>query len=316
MRAAKRKLLSICMASLACLAVSSCGGSAGSDDSGGTGGSSLNVTVQSAPSLIAENASAQVVLSVAGAQGDIQVVSESLVAALAPVTGSYVINGNTITYTVNVGELAYKNESLALVVEVSDGTNTGTVSRTINLSNTSGDVAYEKLAGAVPGLVGFLEMEVERSMYERLSSVAELVNNDARGEIAVLTDRLAMAVDGIDISGQLSEWRLFANEALALYNVNQMHESQVLDLISQLPEKISPFVAEVNQILQDIVVLANGAVPSMSFSDVYMNSAGELSQFIGNQNFGQFVDGQWVFNQAYDFMTAVVFPETEDCVVE
>ena len=61
----------------------------------------------------------------------------------------------------------------------------------------------------------------------------------------------------------------------------------------------------INDDILSLVGEINTTIPSISFTDSYSYTNGELvSRLVGKPVFGTYIDGKWVFNDTYSFLRA------------
>jgi len=64
-----------------------------------------------------------------------------------------------------------------------------------------------------------------------------------------------------------------------------------------------------NQLINDFVALSNGVLPQITFEpslNEYDTENKKYSRFAGNETYGEYVDGVWVFKDEYTFMNAII----------
>lgn len=277
---------------------------------GGGGGSApapiaFSVSVTSKPTVLAENHTGTVNVSIANAINT--VTSELTVLSGDAITVSKTSNN---AFTLQPKDID-RNSTVKLQLSVKDGTDTTrqyTTTFEVSVENTSfaAELAEITVVEAQQGRL--IALDEEKRFLASLRDVATVLGEDT----AQISSSIGAAED---VSVGLAQ----SFEALALdlagYLAGNIGEGALrgryVALRDQLKVHASPYTAELNAFL---MVLANDGKSPVQLTDLVINTELEtVSLVVGNNELGSVANGVWVYSLDFAYLDALV--SNIDCAI-
>jgi hypothetical protein len=249
-----------------------------------------------------------------GASGDVQV-SIASTTKEAEITTDAQLTNTGGTLSISAGELEYSNSALQLELTFTDSAGEQQIwVQDIALLNMSGEATLNAFNQVISATPAFINLKTERELVSRLSSLATMLNPSyTESEDALLT-QFTQAIKNNGLINDITLWLSQRQDYEIRYQNGAITESDIAADHQALLTLLQQHSSAIDGVMLDAVDATGGNVPNIRFDGVYLDQAsGRLSRFIGNPTLGHFQDQLWQFKADYQFLNAIVFPESQSC---
>ena len=280
----------------------------------------LTIVVQAAPTQVITNQTAEIVLAITGDQSTIDVGVEVDKHNNPQVSDRYTYVNSILTYTVTAFSVDTGGTSIDLKVTATDGHGQrAEYVQTITPINPENNAMLKKLSAAAKNIPSIIDLKQETALIARLGEISTLFAGKQPATGASIKDELVsgMRSNDANVARTNLEYWVMDNETFEEdYHKGKLFTSQVNMAMDLLQERLNAYALHSISHINKAVDATQGIVPVMSFLDVNVLEDGTLSQFEGNSTMGEYVNGEWVFFDKYQFLEAIIFPETQPCNAE
>jgi hypothetical protein len=207
-------------------------------------------------------------------------------------------SGNTVNVTFSYPELM-QDVTDKFNIDISDSKTTKTVAVTLAGKNTSIEDKFSLISTYANLLTNRLLFTDIENLHQFYNSAAKLIGKisafDADENTSSLQSIIATAYSALDANEDFSVAQIDAIKSK--YDLKEVTEKEVDDLIAILQIVMQ---TKANNILESVNLVADHSdkLPAVDAGPLEMVVTG-LSQFVGNDAMGSYVNGQWVFNDKY-----------------
>jgi hypothetical protein len=252
-----------------------------------------------------------------GAKGDVQVAIASTTKE-ADITTDMQLTNQGGRLSISSGELEYPNSSLQLELTFTDSAGEQQVwlqeIALLNMSDESTLSAFNQLLSATPA---FLNLKTERELVHRLSSLATMINPSYTEPEDALSKQFTQLITNNGLNNDINQWISQHQDYEIRYHNGSLKESAITADHQALLTLLRQHASVIDGVMSDAVEATGGHAPVINLNNVYLDkTSGRLSRFIGHEALGHYQEHQWLFNTDYEFLTAIIFPESQSCHAE
>lgn len=259
----------------------------------------FTVSVSDVPSVVNENGSLTITYTVTNIKNSVNATFVSNNTQF-PLTLS-----GTNTYTLTIPELD-RDATTSLMLSVKDGDDANRVFNrtfTIKAVNASFSDTLAEIEGLMPLKDRLIDMPEETKMIASLNDVIKLVE-----ELGVSANAPTYLPTRIDVIAA------FNAIELAKYKNGTIGDSELAKQYDALLEALANHIALTKDLLNSRLATASVLLPSyVQAGDFSIDrEKGVASFFVGNENYGAYVDGNWVYKDSYAFLKGLT---ENDCTL-
>ena len=271
----------------------------------------LNITVSASDLSVDESTSTQITLSYANADGDVSLTVDGFVSDFT--SEQYTVNVDNVgkTITVVMGDI-YVDGNLSFTITGQDNSESDAVNVTLSVVNTSVVATLDKLTVLTTSFNNLSGATEDRNILSRLNDLSVL--------LGVITESTASArMQSIDSLLDETAYSILSNaleqkDYSALYQTGT-DEEVLNEVLTAVEKNLSLYSGQLYSLLIDAQqVLGDNIIATFPENAFYFDvDNNTVSRFWQNPSLGQVVDGSYSFNDEYDYLDAILFPESQLC---
>lgn len=272
---------------------------------------SLNITIDSNISSMEERTSGQIKLSYANVDGDVALSVNSIVSDLAIDQYSVTADNANKEITIVMGDV-YMDGDLSFTVTGTDNSKTDSVNVSMSIINSSVVATIQKLSLLTSSLEDISGATESRKVLTRLTELSVLLGQTSSADANAQIDSVDALLDQTALVA-LKEKLVDKNYEI-LY-ASGMSELDIDEVMTEIKTNLPLYSANVYALIVSTQeALGHDFIPAFLNNNFYIDTDYQsVSRFWMNPEMGGVTDDKYSFNDEYDYLTAVLFPESQTC---
>jgi hypothetical protein len=270
--------------------------------------------VMTTPVSVSELSTAEINLTLKNPTGSVKTTASVSTGISASEQYSFDISNDGSRVNIIIGEIQQEDNIDVIITSIDDGGRKVLNTISFQVTNTSAEKLIEEINSYKDNMQRITDVIEEKALIKKFSIVARLFidNFDADSEIDLLT-----RVDNAAKDILISQLNALATDTSSVddYMSRTTTELELVEYKNSLIGDVAKFVMPINDIINPFIASLSQEADVFTLKG-YELTNGLLSQLVGNKNLGNIVDGEWVFNQNYTYLSSIVFPENQTCTVE
>ncbi|MCK7460197.1 hypothetical protein [Idiomarina aminovorans] len=264
-------------------------------------------------SSITENSELEIPLSYLGSRGTVTT-DITLSSQGRDVIGHSVSKTSSgVLLTLTADEFKYNNHAMTIEVQATDGDGKSqSITLELTTDNTSGSLSLNRLHSLMSSISGVIDLSEQKLLVERLEELAVFFNESHTVKSPSLLRQVSTEA-GFESARELEVWHKYSVYAVEDYEALSAGEDHLVNQFNEAVPLIEAHMNSTASVLQEAITAASPVTGNIELTEVYVSESGRVSQLIGNTSLGQFKDGTWVFDPAFEFLEAIAFPESQTC---
>ena len=173
------------------------------------------------------------------------------------------------------------------------------------IDNASGKELVSKVERAISQSERILSLEDDKKIYFYIVDMLYLQDMITHSEKRENIN--AFNPEGQASYNLASNYMFDLKKKLAQYNKSMIDENALQEQLSLFEGALITHGQYGSDAIESLQQLNVSGLPSLPNTDFAFSNVGNLySRFIGNENYGQWVNGNWTYNSSFEFLSSIV----------